>query len=317
MAEVNQKLDLITVRAKNLELPKGNIALKVSAKEIDASLMARIMEPVWKYLNEYKKLAIDPSIEKYDKQLEGMTDKKAADALAKQVNAELSKLVKNLEKEAQNRIKASWEKIKKENKEYTKWKLKIAANVTFGVIKIGKGIAALISTAGAKVDEYFKIAKSIKSIADELKKALASEAKVRGQLMTALEKMSSATKDGKVGKSHISNVENAVKEYDAKLTAARQKASSLSGPLQKLLELKDKGVPVTSKQEKQINDMIVKIIDFNETEQMGRQFSAAALSKTKEVDGKMDLKTLKGYADKLKTAVNGAIKVFGAVADIL
>lgn len=317
MADVTKKFELISVKAKNLELPKGTITLKVSSKDIDPSLMARIMEPVYKYLNDYRKMAIDPAIQKYDKQLAGMTDKKEADKLAKLVNDELKKLVGNLEKEAQNRIKASWEKIKKENKQYTKWKLKIAANVTWGVIKIGKGIAALIASSGAKADEYYKIAKSVYSIAKEVQKALATESKVRDQVMKALEKMADATKDGKVGKSHITKVEDAVKEYKVKLTATRQKASSMAGSLEKLLSLKDQGVAVTSKQEKQINDMIVQIIEFNTTEKNGRKFAELALHKTKQTEGKMDLKTLKAQAEKVKKGIDIAIKVFKVAAEIL
>ena len=318
MADVNQKFDLISVKAKNLELPNGTITLKVSSKDIDSSLMLRIMDPVWNYLNDYRKIAINPAIQKYDQQLEGIKDKKAADALAKQVNAELAKLVGNLEKEAQNRIKASWDKIKKEDKTYTKWKLKIGAKVTWGAIKIGKGVAALVASGGAKADEYGKIAKAVYGSAKEVQKALASESKVRGQLMTALEAMSKAQKGGKeVGKSHISKVETVVKEYAVKLTATRQKASSMTKGLDKLLELKDQGVAVTPKQEKKINDMIVQIIEFNTTEKLGRKFAAEALRKTQEAQGLLDLKTLAGYASKLKTAVDIAIKVFSTAAEIL
>ena len=67
----------------------------------------------------------------------------------------------------------------------------------------------------------------------------------REGLMKALEKMAKATKDGKVGKSHITKVEDTVKEYKVKLTAARQKASSMAKPLEKLLQLQDEGVAVT------------------------------------------------------------------------
>ena len=317
MADVNQKFDLITVSAKNLELPKGTITLKVSAKEVDASLMARIMEPVWSFLNDYRKIAINPAIQKYDKQLEGMSDKKEAEKLAKQVNEELKKLVGTLEKEAQNRVKASWEKIKKENKEFTKWKIKIVANVSWGVVKIGKGIAALIASAGAKADEYYKIAKSVYDIAKEVQKGIASEEKVRGQVMTAMEKLSKATKDGKAGKSDIKKVEDAVKEYKVKLTATRQKASSMAGPLQKLLQLSDQGVEVTRKQEKQINDMIVQIIEFNTIEQTGRKFADEVLRKAKETTGTMDFGTVKAHAEKVKKAIDIAAKVFKTAAEIL
>ncbi len=317
MAEVNKTFQLITVKAKNLDLPDGKINLKVSGKEIDVSLLARIMEPVYAYLNDYSKMAINPAIQKYDKQLDGQSDKAEAEKLTKLVNDELKKLVGNLEKEAQNRIKASWEKIKKENKEYTKWKLKIGAKITWGVIKIGKSIAALVASAGAKADEYFKIAKSIYGIAKEVKKAIATETKLRGELMTALEKMAKATKDGKVGKSHITKVEDTVKEYKVKLTAARQKASSMAGPLQKLLALQDDGVAVTKKQEKQINDMISQIIEFNTTEQNGRKFADFALKKAEESQGTLDLKTIKAHAEKVKKAIDIALKVFEVASDIL
>lgn len=317
MVESTMKVDIISVKAKNLELPSAFIMLKVSAKEVDASLMERITDPVRNYLNDYRKLALNPAIEKYDKLLEGMTDKAAVEKLTKAVNAELKKLAENLEKEAASWIKASWEKIKKENKEYTKWKLKIGIKVTFGVIKIAKGVAALGLSAGAKADEYFKIAKAIYGVAKEIKKALASEAKVREQTMKAVEELASATKDGKAGKKHIKKVEAGVKEYTQKLTAVRQKASSISGPLEKLLSLQDKGVPVTSKQKKQINDMIVQIIDFNETEVAGRAFAKSALLMAKDTKGKMDLATLKGYASKVNKAVKIAIKVFSVAADIL
>jgi hypothetical protein len=317
MADSTMKVEIITAKPKNLELPKGFIMLKVSSKDIDVSLMDRITDPVRNYLNDYRKMAIDPAILQYDKQLEGMTDKKEADKLAKQVNEELKKLVGNLEKEAENRIKASWEKIKKENTQYTKWKLKIAAKVIWGTIKIAKGLAALVASAGAKADEYYKVAKSAYSIAKELQKAFASESKVREQVMKAVEKLSAATKDGKAGKSHISKVEDAVKEYNQKLTATRQKASSLSGPLEKLLQLQDKGVPVTSKQETQINNMIVQIIEFNTTEDNGRKFAQAALTMANDTKGKLDLKTLKGYAEKTKKGIEMAIKIFKVASDIL
>ncbi|MEL6466901.1 MAG: hypothetical protein AAFQ58_18205, partial [Pseudomonadota bacterium] len=105
--------------------------------------------------------------------------------------------------------------------------------------------------------------------------------------------------------------------YKVKLTATRQKASTMAGKLEKLLQLKDKGVPVTSKQEKQINDMIVQIIDFNTTEQNGRKFADQAVQMAKDTKGKLDLKTLKAHADKVKKAVDIAIKVFKAAAEIL
>ncbi|MQQ10107.1 hypothetical protein GFB49_16690 [Epibacterium sp. SM1979] len=317
MAEVNKSFDLITVNAKNMDLPNGKITLKVSGKEIDTSLLARIMEPVYSYLNDYRKMAINPAIQKYDKQFEGMSDKKEVEKLAKLVNDELKKLVANLEKEAQNRIKASWEKIKKENKEYTKWKLKIAANITWGVVKIGKSIAALVASSGAKLDEYYKVAKSVYSIAKEVKKAIATETKVREDLMKALEKMAKATKDGKVGKSHITKVEDTVKEYKVKLTAARQKASSMAKPLEKLLQLQDEGVAVTKKQEAAINNMISQIIEFNTTEQNGRKFADFALKKAQDAQGTLDLKTIKAHAEKVKKAIDIAIKVFEVAADIL
>lgn len=317
MAEVNKSFDLITVNAKNMDLPNGKITLKVSGKEIDTSLLARIMEPVYSYLNDYRKMAINPAIQKYDKQFEGMNDKKEVEKLAKLVNDELKKLVANLEKEAQNRIKASWEKIKKENKEYTKWKLKIAANITWGVVKIGKSIAALVASSGAKLDEYYKVAKSVYSIAKEVKKAIATETKVREDLMKALEKMAKATKDGKVGKSHITKVEDTVKEYKVKLTAARQKASSMAKPLEKLLQLQDEGVAVTKKQEAAINNMISQIIEFNTTEQNGRKFADFALKKAQDAQGTLDLKTIKAHAEKVKKAIDIAIKVFEVAADIL
>ncbi len=317
MAEVTRTFQLITVKAKNLDLPDGKITLKVSGKEVDTSLLARIMEPVYAYLNDYSKIAINPAIQKYDKEFEGMSDKAEVEKKAKLVNAELKKLVGNLEKEAQNRIKSSWEKIKKENKEYTKWKLKIAANITWGVVKIGKSIAALVASSGAKLDEYYKVAKSVYSIAKEVKKAIATEAKVREDLMKALEKMAKATQDGKVGKSHITKVEDTVKEYKVKLTAARQKASSMAKPLETLLQLQDDGVAVTKKQEKAINDMIVQIIEFNTTEKNGRKFAELALQKTKETQGKLDLKTVKAHAEKVKKAIDIALKVFEVASEIL
>ncbi len=317
MADLTKKFDLITVNARNLDLPNGNINFKVSSKELDVSLLARIMEPVYEYLNDYRKMAINPSIQKYDKQIEGVTDKKAAEKLAQQVNDELKKLVGNLEKEAQARIARSWEKIKKENREFTKWKIKIVANVTWGAVKIGKGISALIASAGAKADEYYKIAKAVYDIAKEVQKGIATEEKVRGQVMTAVEKLSKATKDGKAGKSDIKKVEDAVKEYKVKLTNTRQKASTMSGPLEKLLQLKDEGVEVTKKQEKQINDMIVQIIEFNTIEQNGRKFADEALKKAQDTKGTMDLKTLKGYAEKVKKGVEIAAKVFKTAAEIL
>ncbi|OED49923.1 hypothetical protein AB838_04920 [Rhodobacteraceae bacterium (ex Bugula neritina AB1)] len=317
MAKVNKSFDLITVKAKNFELPDGKITLEVSGKEIDTSLLARIMEPVYAYLNDYRKVAIGPAIQKYDKQIEGMSDKAEVDKLIKLVNDELKKLVKNLEKEAQNRIAASWKKIQKENKEYTKWKLKIGAKITWGVIKIGKSIAALVASAGAKADEYYKIAKSVYGIAKEVKKAVAKEAKLREDVMKAVEKMAKATKDGKVGKSHITKVEDTVKEYKVKLTAARQKASSMAKPLEQLLQLQDDGVALTKKQEKQINDMIVQIIEFNTTEKNGRAFADFALKKTKEAKGQLDLKTIKAHAEKVKKAIDIALKVFEVASDIL
>lgn len=317
MAEVNTSFDLITVKAKNLDLPNGKITLKVSGKELDTSLLARIMEPVYSYLNDYRKLAIAPAIQAYDEQFEGMTDKAEVEKLAKRVNDELKKLVGNLETEAQNRIKASWDKIKKENKEYTKWKLKIAANISWGVVKIGKSIAALAASSGAKLDEYYKVAKSVYSIAKEVKKAIATEIKVREDLMKALEKMAKATKDGKVGKSHITQVEDTVKEYKVKLTAARQKASSMAKPLEKLLQLQDDGVAVTKKQEAAINAMIGQIIEFNTTEKNGRKFADLALKKAQDAQGTLDLKTIKAHAEKVKKAIDIALKVFEVASDIL
>jgi len=317
MAEVNKTFDLITVKAKNLELPSGTILLKASSKNIDTSLLARIMEPVYKYLNDYKKIAIAPAIKKYDKELEGITDAKEAEKLAKAVNEELKKLVGNLEKEAERRIAQSWETIKKENKDYAKWALKITAKVTLGVVKIAKSIAALIASSGAKADEYFKIAKSVYGIAKEVKKAIATETKVREDLMKACEKLSAATKDGKAGKSDIKKVKDTASEYEQKLTATRKKASSIAGDLDKLLDLQDQGVKVTPKQEKKINELITQIIDFNEVEQNGRKFAKYANQMADDTKGKMDLQTLKGHASKVKKGIDIAMKVFETAADIL
>lgn len=317
MADVNEKFNLITIKAKNLELPDGQINIKVSSKEVDVSLLGRIMEPVWKYLNDYKKIAIEPAIKKYDTQLGKTTDPEEAEKIAKQVNEELKKLIGNLEKEAENRVKASWEKIKKENKEFAKWSIKITAKVTYGVVKIGKGIAALVASAGAKADEYYKVAKSAVDIAKELKKAFASEAKVREDLMKAVEKLSKATKGGVAGKSEISKVKDTAKEYEQKLTFTRKKASHLAGNLNKLLELQDKGAPTTPKQEKKVNEMITQIIDFNETEKAGRKFAKEAVRLADDTKGKMDLTTLKSHATKVKKGVEIAIKVFEKAAEIL
>ena len=316
MADINQTIKLIDVSAKHLELPNGTVTLKVSSKEIDPSTLARIMEPVFSYLNDYRKLAIRPSIEKYDKQLEGMTDAKAAKELAKNVNDELKKLVGNLEKEAQRQIDTSWSKIKKENKAYTKFKLKIGAKVTWGVVKIGKSISALVATSGAKADEYVKIAKSVIGIAKELKTAFASEEKVREQVRSALEDLAKNKKAGKVGKSHIKKVEDSVKLYGNKLTPIRKKAEDMAKKLNKLLELGDK-VDITAKQRGQIDKMINQVIDFNKTEQDGRAFMKAALKVAADVEGKIDLSTVKGYASKLKTAFDAAKKVIEVAADIL
>lgn len=317
MAESSMQVDIVSVKPKHLEMPKSFITLKVSSKEVDPSTMDRITDPVRNYLNDYRKMAIDPAIVKYDAQLDGMTDKKEADKLIKLVNAELKKLVGNLEKEAVARIKSQWDKLKKENKEYAKWKIKIGAKVVWGVVKIGKGIAALIASSGAKLDEYYKVAKSAVDIAKEIKKALATEAKVREGLMTAVEKLSKATNDGKAGKSHIKKVKEVASEYEKKLTATRKKAESLAGPLQKLLQLNDQGAEVSRKQEKQINDMIVQIIDFNTTYDNGLKFAKTAVRMADDTKGKMDLKTLKGHADKVKKAFGIALKVFEAAKEIL
>jgi len=311
------KVDIVSVKPRHLEMPKGSILLKVSSKDVDINTMERITEPVRTYLNDYRKLAIDPAILKYDAQLDGMTDKKAADKLIKQVNDELKKLVGNLEKEAIARLKSQWDKIKKENKEYAKWKIKIAANVTWGVVKIGKGIAALIASSGAKLDEYYKVAKSAYDIAKEIQKALATEVKVRGDLMKAVEKLSKETEAGKAGKSHIKKIHDTASEYEKKLTATRKKAESMSGPLQKLLQLQDQGATVSKKQEKQVNDMIVQIIDFNTTYDNGLKFAKYATQMADDTKGKMDLKTLKGHAEKVKKGVEIALKVFKVASEIL
>ncbi len=317
MAESSMNVDIISVKPKHLEVPKNSIVLKVSSKEVDLSTMERITDPVRNYLTDYRKLAIDPAVLKYDAQLDGMSDKKAADKLIKQVNGELKKLVANLEKEAIARIKAQWDKLKKENKEFAKWKIKIAAKVTWGVVKVGKGIAALIASSGAKLDEYYKVAKSAYDIAKEIQKALATEVKVRADLMKAVEKLSKETEAGKAGKSHIKKVKDTASEYDKKLTATRKKAESMSGPLQKLLKLQDQGAAVTKKQEKQINDMISQIIDFNTTYENGLKFSAQAVKMADDTKGKLDLKTVKGYADKVKKGVDVAMKIFKVAGDIL
>ncbi len=311
------KVDIVSVKPRHLEMPKGSILLKVSSKDVDINTMERITEPVRTYLNDYRKLAIDPAILKYDAQLDGMTDKKAADKLIKQVNDELKKLVGNLEKEAIARLKSQWDKIKKENKEYAKWKIKIAANVTWGVVKIGKGIAALIASSGAKLDEYYKVAKSAYDIAKEIQKALATEVKVRGDLMKAVEKLSKETEAGKAGKSHIKKIHDTASEYEKKLTATRKKAESMGGPLQKLLQLQDQGATVSKKQEKQVNDMIVQIIDFNTTYDNGLKFAKYATQMADDTKGKMDLKTLKGHAEKVKKGVEIALKVFKVASEIL
>lgn len=317
MAESSMKVDIVSVKPRHLEMPNGSILLKVSSKEVDPSTMERITDPVRNYLNDYRKLSIDPAILKYDAQLDGMTDKKASEKLIKQVNDELKKLVGNLEKEATNRVKAQWDKIKKENKEYAKWKIKIAAKVTWSAVKIGKGIAALIASSGAKLDEYYKVAKSAVDIAKELQKALATEEKVRGNLMTAVEKLSKETKAGKAGESHIKKVKETASEYEKKLTATRKKAESLSAPLQKLIKLKDQGAEVTKKQEKQVNDMIAQIIEFNTVYDNGLKFAKYAVQMADDTKGKLDFKTLKGHAEKVKKGVEVAIKVFKIASQIL
>ena len=317
MADSTMSVDIVSVKPKNLEMPKSSIMIKVSSKEVDVATMERITEPVRTYLNDYRKMAIDPAIQKYDAQIDGMKDKKEADKLIKLVNDELKKLVGNLEKEATARTKSAWEKIKKENKAYAKWQIKIVAKVTWGVVKIGKSIAALISSSGAKLDEYYKIAKSVHGIAKEVQKALATEEKVRGDLMKAVEALSKATKGGKAGKSDIKKVEDAASEYDKKVTATRKKAESMSGPLQKLLQLKDQGVDVTKKQEKQINDMLTKIVDYNTTYTAGLQMSKSAKQMAADTQGKIDLKTVKGWADKAKKGADALMTVLKVAGEIL
>lgn len=316
MADSTMKVDIVSVKPKHLEMPKSSITIKVSSKEVDVSTMERITEPVRTYLNDYRKV-IDMQIKDYDGKLDGMTDKKEADKLIKQVNDELKKLVGNLEKEAQARTKAGWEKLKKENKAYAKWKIKIGANIVWGTVKIGKGIAALIASAGAKLDEYYKVAKSVYDIAKELQKALATEQKVRGDLMKAVEKLSKEKQNGSAGKSTIKKVEDVASEYEKKLTATRKKAESMAGPLQKLLQLQDQGAEITKKQEKQVNDMIVQIIDFNETYDAGLLMAKTAKQMAADTKGKIDFKTVKGYAEKVKKGVEVTLKVLKVAGEIL
>lgn len=315
--KVEKKFDLITVKAKYLELPSGVIHLSVSSGDIDPSTLETIMLPVYNYLNDYRKMAITPAIEKYDKKLGEMRDAKKASELENLVNKELKTLVGNLQKEAERRIQAGWDKLKKENRAYTKFKIKIGFKITMGIIKIGKGIASLISTAGAKADEYYKIAKSVVDIAKQIKKALDTEETAREQLKKALEDLARAKKGNKVGESHIKEVKNSIAFYNNKLTPIRQDAQKLAGNLQKLLDLGDQGVEITKKQEKQINEMIEQIIKFNENEKTGRAFAKGAQKIIENVEGTIDLKTLLGYAGKLKTAYGIAKKVFSLAADIL
>ncbi|MFZ7112293.1 MAG: hypothetical protein ACOWYE_11465 [Desulfatiglandales bacterium] len=315
--KIEKKFDLITVKAKNFELPGGVIHLSVSSGDIDPSTLETIMLPVYSYLNDYRKTAITPAIEKYDKKLGVMRDAKKAAELESLVNKELRNLVGNLQKEADRRIQAGWDKLKKENRAYTTFKIKIGVKITVGIVKIGKGIAALISSAGARADEYFRIAKSVVGIAKEIKKGLDTEEKAREQLKKSLEGLARAKKGDKVGESHIKEVKNAITFYNIKLTPIRQDAQKLAGSLQKLLELGDRGAEITKKQEKQINEMIEQAIKFNENEKIGRSFAKGAEKIIENVEGTLDLKTVTGYEAKLKKAYGIARKVFSAAAEIL
>ncbi|MEM1382377.1 MAG: hypothetical protein AAF713_11160 [Pseudomonadota bacterium] len=324
MADLKQNFQLITAKPKNIEVPKGAIELSISVKELNVSDLERVMMPVWSYLNDYRKLAIDPAIVEYDKKVGDMTNEQEAKKLEALVNNELKKLVDNLQKQAEKMANDNWNKLKKANQAYTKYKVKIGAKITWGVIKIGKSIAALVASSGAKADEYFKIAKSCIDIAKQVKTALLTEADVREQVRKALEDMSKAKKDGKVGKSHVAKVKDTVKLYQQKLTGVRKKAGNLSKDLVALLDLQKKGVDVSAKQAKQIDAMIAEIQKFNTLEKDGASFAKAAIAAADAVESEVDLKTvLKAaksaydYGSKLKKAVDVSIKVFDVAAQIL
>ncbi|MEM9049332.1 MAG: hypothetical protein AAGC92_11500 [Pseudomonadota bacterium] len=321
MADATMKIDLTGFQTKHLELPNGNIEISLGHKAINANDAARLVAPVYKYLNDMKKNHIAPVISRFDANVGAAETAEEAAKLEKQVNALLTSAIDGLKKEATKRLTAAWETKKKENKALLKFKVKIGAKVTWGVVKIGRSIAKLVATKGTKADEYVKIFKACVAIAKELKKALKSETSARADLVAALSGMEAATTNNIVGSSHVKTVKTAVALYVQKLTGVRQKANKLADNLTKLLDLQDGGATVSTKQAKKVQDLLDRIIEYNLIEATGRDFAKSALEAAKSVDSRVDLPTiiswLKKARDFAKTvksgvdAVRSALDTFG------
>jgi chromosome segregation ATPase len=162
----------------------------------------------------------------------------------------------------------------------------------------------LVASAGTAIPAYIAAAKAVKTLATEVKKAFESAESSREELQTALEKLA---KDEEKAKSTVSAADSALKDYNQKLTNARKSADELAGKLDEALEASEKNkLGDTRDREAAIDKMIKKIIELNEARGQGEGYAdkAGALIKAAKGDSKMDLKTLKSYADKAQAALN-------------
>lgn len=300
-------IKLIDVTPKNIKLPtEGTIKLNISGKEgkeeLNPSDLDRVLKSTLDYLKDYKQIAIEPSIKAYDEEIGELRETSEAQAKSLEVkfNKELEKLIANLQNEADRRVNEKWEMMQKENEAFRKFKIMGGVKIIWCTIKIGKGIAGLVASAGTKADEYFKIANSCRKIAKQVKTLLATEEKVREDVNKIIEKMAKA----KDPKKHVSELNSQIEVYKCKLTSLRQEAGKLSKELSKLLDKQDMGAEVTQEERTQIKAMIEEIIKLNKLEENGKQFREFSLKWGEKRDQTFKDK-IDEYAKKIKgTQIN-------------
>jgi hypothetical protein len=310
--------DLVTYQPANLSVGSSTIKLTVGCDDLDSNHLERFLVDggVYKEL-QFLRERSNADVESWDTAVGKMKDPDEINKFVDQCGKMLKGKVAGVEKYINGIIDAAWQKEKKANTEYLKYRLVATVTVGAAIFSLGKALAALVVSAGTAIPAYISAVKAIKTIAAETKKAFESAEAARDDVQTALEKMADDTSKAK---SVISAAESALKVYDQKLTTARKSTDELAAKLDAALEASEQDkLSDTAAREADIDKMIKKIIELNEARAEGEGYAdkARSLIKAAKADSKYDLKTLSGYASKAKAALGVAKEIVTLAGQLL
>ena len=300
LAQLTTTYDLITWDTKTqiIEEPDGKVKITlklpkgVKEKHYQVVYEKGALPVLQKYRKDLKKsmMAIDDKLES-----DSLTEKEAK-KLLKYARSVYKEAVKGAIADAEKGMQKEWNKIKKSNSAYSKFKLKVGLRITKGVVGLVKSIAALVGSGGTALPEYYSAVKSCISIVKEVRKAAMSEAKAKKKLEKALANLLK-NKSGKKNKKAVKRVKKALSLYDAKVGKTKKKAFSLTEKIHKSMDQvqKDKGDKEKKKKfERALDQMIKKTIALNESAESGRELVQKAGGQVSKPD------RLKATLDRLK-----------------